>query len=393
MRLELVGLYCLFLISSPLLLCPERVSDRKWIQTLAQLFPAIPVIELSVFWGGALLQISSTMDGGIMYTGAAAKASPYISPAHVDSPIWYALTRIVLLFGNSRAQYEKFIFNANLAFMAIIIGCFLVGIFLQARKGALLNFGSVLCVIAAGFLPAAHNIELSNTNLLVGGFVAVSLILFCLENRWANFWGGFTLGVGFMIKPNLLLVLIFVFLSGLKDRRFGSLAGIVTAGTVGFLSSLLVPGIGIETYGEFLSKVSKLLFSSNFQVNMWQKNLSIIKYVPMEGKSAISIILILLIIAVEAYSIRRSRDNVLPWFFMTLLPAPILWGEQLAGIYPAIVFLMLQQEPRRQVWISILAVTLVFFSCVGRVPIVVNLMLIGLFLSGFYTKKEQVRHG
>ncbi len=63
-----------------------------------------------------------------------------------------------------------------------------------------------------------------------------------------------------------------------------------------------------------------------------------------------------------------------------------MWAEHLAVIYSATVFLMIGMDEREQVVTTIMAITLVFFSCVGTAPIIVNLMLVALFVLGLWQK-------
>ena len=85
---------------------------------------------------------------------------------------------------------------------------------------------SCLSVCIAALIPICRNIELGNNNIWVAGFVGLHLLSFGFSgNKWTDFLGGAALGIAFMIKPYLLLVLVFI---GYQSWLFLDAEGTVT---------------------------------------------------------------------------------------------------------------------------------------------------------------------
>jgi len=335
-------------------------------------------------WGMGMLQTAGKIDAVRMYLGVSAEGMPYVEgPKDVQTPIFFAFARSALsLTDGSLASYIKMVNILSYLSLSVVLACVLCAALFAKRKGRSSLSGAVplLCVCIAGLLPAFKNIEVGNLNIWVAGLVAIHLLTVHLtEDRLINFLGGAALGAAFMIKPYLIIVLAFLLFSSFRNKRFAQLAGLVTAGILGFFASLMVQGIDLDTYRYFLFDARRNIYF------LWPKhsqNLSLLKWVPKQFFGIAGLISILALTGLAFLDSRRPKSKEVYWFFVTLLPFPIIWGAHLMGIFPAFAFLLLERDEEEQILISAAAALVVFISIVMTTPMILNALLLALWAWG-----------
>ncbi len=364
----------------------HRIPDKKALKALLLILPLFFLAKLVWFWGSHLLSVTSQMDATLMYIGVPGSGTPYLSSVQIETPTYFAFMRFATNLGNGSLETYKTVVRVG-SYLALVVTflSFLFAAVHWRQSGHRQSSASVVCMLSvciAGLLPIFRNLELVNTNIWVTGFVA--LYLLCAQasaKKSAHFLGGFSLGVAFMIKPYLPVVLAFLLFSNWRKRQYSQGVGLVSAGISGFLLSLLVPGIGLDTYAQFLSEVRQTIyFHRVYYVGLYLNNLSLLKYLPLHLIDKVSMLLLLSFGAAAFFLSKRPGATILPWFFVTLFPFPIMWEEHLAGIFPAFFFFVLQQNPKRQAGISAMVVCLVFFSSVIKIPLIPNALLLLLWL-------------
>ncbi len=170
------------------------------------------------------------------------------------------------------------------------------------------------------------------------------------------------------------------FFSSWKNKNFYTIGGVVFSGCLGFLGSLLIVGSSIENYYIFLTEVPKTLVGDLFQ-EVWKHNISPLRYIPNDFKLIVSITTILLLSGIACFVSKKPGSNVLPWFFITLLPLPLIWDFYMLGApLPSIIFLFFTTKEGERVIACAMAVCLVYFSSIFTVPIIVYAILICLWL-------------
>jgi len=375
--------YLFFVSFTPLY---RKVLSEKPIVAVILLVCPVFFISMVVYrWGQLMLDVSCKIDSALMYVGVTAQATPYLSSVQVDSPTFFAFMRFALSLGDgSLALYQRILDVGNYISLAVIFGSLIPAIYVLLKKKAghsALSIVSLFTVSVVGLLLAFRNMELANTNIWVAGFLALYLMsVYFSSGKLADFLGGMALGVAFMIKPYFLLVFIFLFFSSWESKRFGRLAGVIAAGVLGFFGSMMVSGIGLDTYRQFLFEVTDTLYHhETYYKNLFSYNLSLLKYLPIHLLGAVSMLCILIFSFIAYFAAKNSEGNEIPWFFITLLPFPIIWDAHLMGIFPAFLFFLLQKKDAEQVFISAAFVCVIFFSAVIKIPIVPNALLFALW--------------
>ncbi len=345
---------------------------------------ALPLCFLSMIvflWGGHMLRVGSLCDAGFMYVGAASRTTPYLSNLQAEAPTYFAFMRFLLNRGDgSLRQYQNIVGILNWCFGAAIAVSLILAVNYYFKKGRLSPVGlvSLASIVIIGLLPFMRNVELGNTNIWVGGLVALHLSAVRLSKKvGVRFLGGAALGLAFMVKPYLLLVLIFLLFTAARKRNWSAFGGVVATCALGFLASLLVEGIDLTTYYDFVSHAPATLYYHS--KNLYSVNLSLLKYAPLEAVGTINILGILLFGIVALIVSKNPESDGLPWFFVALLPFPIMWEEHLMGIYPAFFFSVLEKEKPKQLMMAATVVTLIFFSSVIKIPLIPNISLLILW--------------
>ncbi len=299
-----------------------------------------------------MIRVSSGADAVHLYIGVVSSGTPYVGHMQDQTPTLYAIHRAVLhaLGGNDLQLLTRVISFGNYISLSIMFAC-LAMYWVKLKKessNSLFTIAALLCVIIAGMLLVARNIEVKNSNIWMAGPVAFFLTADMFRKRWSYFFGGMALGIAFMIKPCFpIVILLLLFCSVRRRRRTRNLllfTGVVSAGVIGFCASLLAPGIDIHTYHDFLFHALPVVYqSSQYHDGMFMANLSLLKYVPAHGVSILSLV-VTCVFGAAAFFYSRSSDRSLPWFFITLLFSPILWNMHLMAVFPAFVVLVMKTE-------------------------------------------------
>ncbi len=383
-RLDLAWLAVAHLLFLVMVIPYKKLMTNKVIRYIMMLVPLIFLGNIVLTWGGLMLRTASHVDAHLAYDGIAAEGTPYIGPKQNQTPTFYAFTRFLSSFGDGSFEaYDRWLLLTNYLCLGLLAGGIVlavVGYFKEQENISGPTLIALASAFMAGMLPAAMNLHLANINIVVGALVAFYLyITRTFRNDRADFIGGMALGTAFMIKPCILFVLIYLFFLGLRRKRVYVLAGIVTAGAAGFMASLLAPGIGISAYGDYLGKVSETTYSI-LRKSYYGINLSLMKYLPTGIAKAVIIACVIGSAVTAFFLTKKNRGGELPWFFLTLLPFPILWEEHLMAIFPAFIFLILSKEKDgEQIMVSAVASSLILFASLLKVPLVVNALLLGLW--------------
>jgi len=363
--------------------------SEKLLRWAAVIFPLIAlcfVTGVGFSWGVQhTLSVGGTIDHGLLFRGTVAETNPYVNEAQVSTPALYAFLRLVVVeFGDGSLENHKNVINFTSYFcLGIMIVCVTIGaIVYLKRKGppSVLSASAFLCICAIGMIPVTRNIEVGNVNLWPASLVSIYLLCWYVsENKWADFFGGFSLGTAFVLKPYFLVVLIFLFFFSGWRRNLYVVAGAITAGVLCFLGSLMVAGIDLDAYITFITEVPKHFVSEENQ--MTSNNLSLIQYVPHSLKRLIAC-LALLGLGVAAFfaSKRSEREDVMSWFFVTNLSFPVIWSEHLTALIPAALFLIMRKKEWERVVICVFVVFLTFFAGVSKQPVPVNVLLLLLWM-------------
>jgi len=382
-RQDLIWLAVAHLFFLAMVLPYKKLMPKRTAMYVMMLLPLVFLGNIVVTWGGHMLRISNHVDAHLAYEGIENNGTPYVGPKQNQTPTYFAFARFVLRYGDGSFEaYDKIVLMMNYFSLGLLVGCILLAVFSYFRDQESLSEPTLVAlgtVFMAGMLPAVKNLYLANINILVAPLVAFYLYMArTFKNDRADFIGGIALGIAFMIKPYLLFVLIYLFFLGLRRKKPYVLIGLVTAGIAGFLASLLVSGIGVGTYKEFLFKT---VGGRHYGIN-----LSLLKYFPAytaKITGATSLIVLSIFSVVAFFLSKKNRGGELPWFFVTLLLFPILWEEHLMGIFPAFIFLILSREREwEQLLISAVASCLILFSSLMKVPLALNALLFGLWLWG-----------
>ena len=276
----------------------------------------------------------------------------------------------------------------NYSSLGLFVGCILLAIrryFKDRESISELTLVALGTAFLASMVPAFKNIHLANISIWVGTLVAFYLyITRTFKSNRADFIGGMALGIAFMIKPYLLFVLIYLFFLGLRGKRTYVLLGLVTAGISGFLASLQVSGIGLAAYREYLFEIGETTYSF-LMGNYYPINLSLMKYFPTGIAKGIGVAIIIVFSIVAFLLAKKNKGGELPWFFLTVLPFPIVWEEHFIGIFPAFFFLIFAREREwEQILIAAVASCLIIFSSLTKLPFAVNALLFGLWFWGAF---------
>jgi len=343
-------------------------------------------LGLIVFgWGRQMLQVHSRIDGTLAYPGVVSEGSPYVGLMQDQTPTFFAFMRFMINQGDgSLALYGHVVDWINALSLAAIVVCFAAAILIVRRDARFspVSVASLASLCIAGMLPLVRNIEVGNANIWVAAFVALHLLAVRISrDKTTDFLGGAALGVAFMIKPYLFLVLVFLFFSSLRKREFAVVLGVIAAGACGFGCSLLVPGIGLDTYRQFIFEVSRTVyFHGAYHEGLSDINLSLLKYVPTHMVGGVSALITGTFGVLAFIASKKGKCSETPWYFITLFPYPIMWEQHLMGIFPAFFFLFLEKEKLEQVVLCAMVATLMFFSCVIMTPLIPNILLFGLWL-------------
>ena len=152
--------------------------------------------------------------------------------------------------------------------------------------------------------------------------------------------------------------------------------GVTTIGIVGFLASLAVPGIDIGAYIDFLLKNPEWLTSQEYRDNAG--NLSLICYIPIESAKIVSTLCVLGLAVLAALASRKKSTDEIPWFYIAVVPLPVLWGAYImSNVLPAAFFMILIREKKEQFIFCALAMVLVYSSTLFNMAVLTNLILIG----------------
>jgi len=372
-----------FLSSCILTVFSLRKSGRKLatvFAVLALLFSGWIVYE----WGGHMLSVMSEFDGRRMYMGISKEGLPYAAGLKDDqTPTFWAFGRTILgLTDGSFSSYQRILSILNYGGLVVIAIC-VAAVSLYARKEGSISSLSVISLVGvyvAGLLPAFRNIEVGNTNIMVAALASIFVASVHLSrSNVGDVLGGIALGAAFMIKPYLLIVLVFVLFSSLTKKRLGHLAGLIIAGSLGFLTSLMARDIGLDTYIYFLTVARKLIY---YHWSSHPLNLSLLRQAPVHMLGMASAVAILFFSIFAVLDSRKPGSTVLYWFFPALLPFPILWDAHLFGVFPAFLFFLSGKGESEQVIVWAVAVTLIYCSCVVTIPLMVNILLLGMWLWG-----------
>jgi len=394
-RFELLYFFLVFVASLGMafvFVSPSKKA-KKWqmyfLKTAALSLPLTTLSYVVGVWCVQMYRVYPRCDVGIMYKGAASSGTPYLEVWINQSPIFFALSRALMLaIGFSLSCFKNIIYCGNYISLTVVIICLVFCYLKLKRKDGIsaLTTISFLSVLLAGVLLVTRNFAVGNWNIWLAGPVTFYLVTAWLpEKKWRDFLGGMALGFAFMIKPYLLMVLLFLFFSfwrnGWQNKKFFAFWGVVTVGVVGFFSSLMVPGIGVETYRQFVFEVSPHLYEDLSLYNgLWIENLSLLKYLPIHLGQTIGL-MIILVLCLIAFLASKKSDNELPWFFVTLLFSPIIWMEHLMGIFPAFLFLLMGKKREVEQIVNCgVIVTLVFFASVIKIQVIVNVCLLFLWV-------------
>jgi hypothetical protein len=330
----------------------RRLSDRllRWATIIFPLVALCFVVWIGFSWGVRhTLSVRGTIDHGLLFTGTVAEASPYVDEDQVSTPGLYAFLRLVVVeFGDGSMETHKNMIDYTSYFcLGVMVVCIVLGASVYlGRNGppSVLSASAFLCICAIGMIPVTRNIEVGNVNLWPAALVTICLLCWYVSgNRWADFLGGLCLGTAFALKPYFLVVLIFLFFfSGWRRSPYG-IAGVITAGILCFLGSLMVPGIDLDAYRTFITEVPKHFVAEEDQ--MTSKNLSLIQYVPYSSKRLVSLLALLGFSAAALFASKRAeREDVISWFFITNLYLPIIWSEHLTFGYSCFSVSCAEQE-------------------------------------------------
>jgi hypothetical protein len=367
----------------------EKHPSFKVISAVLAFTAVYLVAWAYILWGTNILSINSKIDGRLMFIGTAATGTPYVDNQSVDAPTYYAFCRfVVYVLGDGEfADYRLLLDRMNCFGLLSMVVCTIIAVGVHIKRygrPSALSVAAFLSVCCAAIIPVTRNIEVGNTGLWPAGFIAIYLLcLYVSKSRWVDFVGGMALGMGFMLKPNLILVLVFLCVFALRGRVVYGMAGIIVSGVLGFLGSLMVPGIDLDTYSDFVTKVPNLLVVGHYQRTHY--NLSLLQYVPQALKRVLTPLAILGFGAVAFFTSKKAeREDILPWFFVTVLPFPIVWGMHFMAWFPAFLFFLFYKKESEQVVVAAAAVLLVFFGLISEAPLVVNALLISLWLWQLY---------
>lgn len=369
----------------------KKAGESDTIRKIAVIWPWVPVTfvaVISLVWGMHTLRVWEKADRDLMFIGTSAQGNPYIVDNQtVDSPTFFAFARFIVygLGDGTKDTYERLIDTANYLFLVVMVAAIGLAVISHIKKEgppSSLSVSCFLCICLIGVLPLTRNIELANTNIWPAGLGAIFLLsIYLSEKKWTDFLGGMALGLAFMIKPYLFLVLVFFFFSEWRRKSYYGIGGIVTAGILGFCGSLMVQGIDIDAYYTFLTKVPKLLTGEEYHYQRSHLNLSMIQYVPFSIKRLVSTLAVLGFGLVAFFSSKNSgKKDIVPWFFVANISLPLLWYEHLMGIFPAFLFFLLNKKEWEQVLTCMAVVTLVFFASITKIPVLVSALLLGLWL-------------
>jgi hypothetical protein len=340
---------------------------------------------ISLPFSNHALSVSGKIDSALIYGGATADGAPYTDPAQVSSPTLFAFCRFLLTFGDGSIEtFKRLIFWGNWLSLLCIAICIVLAFYIHVKRAGFpseLSIVSLLCIIIASIAPIAMIINVGNVGIFASVFVFLYMLCrYASTSKWANLGGGIALGISFMIKPYLLVAIVFIFFSALRKRDFYGVGGVITAGIVGFFCSLMVSGIDLDAYWLFLTKVPEVLTSELVQEH-WIDNRSLIIYVPAEFKKIASLCGLLGFCAVAYFASRRPQSDETPWFFITIVPLPLMWGTYILGApLPAIVFLFFKMTERERLVLCASTVSLAYFSIIYPIPVIVNALLLGLWL-------------
>jgi hypothetical protein len=381
----------IFLVSSIFLLffamVIEKYAKEKQDKKLGYISVAMMGLAVyficytSLAWFGHAARVSGNMDIHLMYRGVAAEGSPYVRHTTVDSPTFFSLARFFtsVLGDGGKEAYSKFIRWGQYISLGIMLVCLTAAIISYVKSETKSWFGvaSALCVCFIFLIPIGLDIGLGNTNVLATAGVVVYFALNYLSKRkLARFLSGVALGIAFMIKPHLFLVLVFLFCSAFKRKEYYIVGGVVTIGILGFLGSLAVPGIDVGAYIDFLSKNPDWLTNQRYRNN--EGNLSLICYVPIEKARIVSTLCVLGFAVLAILTSMKKKIDEIPWFFITVVPLPVFWGAYImTNVLPTAFFMILNREKKEQFVFCVLAMVLVYSSTIYNLAVLTNLILIG----------------
>lgn len=383
-RLDLVWLAVAHLIFLAMVVPYKRLMTRRVVKYIMMLLPLIFLGNIVFMWGQHMLIMASHVDAHIAHDSISVDGTPYFGAKQNQTPTFYAFARFVTSFGDGSFEaYDRLVLLTNYFCSAFLVGCILLAVVGYLKDQEVISGPTLVALgsaFMAGMLPAFMNLHLANINIIMGTLVAFYLyITRTFKNDRADFIGGMALGIAFMIKPYILLALIYLFFLGLRRKRTYVLVGIVTAGAAGFVASLFAPGIGISAYGDYLGKTVETTYSL-LREGYYTINLSLMKYFSTGIAKFVSSACIIGSAVIAFFLTKKNRGGELPWFFVTLLPFPILWEEHLVAIFPAFIFLILSKEREwEQILISAVASSLILFATLLKVPIIVNAVLFGLW--------------
>jgi hypothetical protein len=340
------------------------------------------VAYLSYTWAiSHSLRINGRIDQALLYQGSAAGGTPYVNNAQVSSPVLYAFLRLLVVKlgdGSFETQQMRLTLLSILC-ASLLLVCIFLAMYQQLKnqeKPSALKAAAFFSVCAIGMVPASRDIALGNVNIWVASLVVVYLFLWNTSNASrANFAGGLFLGIAFMFKPYLLLVLVFLFFFCMWNRNFSTLCGLAVGTGTCFFASFLISGIGIDSYRIFFIEIPRQFLNQHTQLTT--NNLSLTQYVPQLWKGAVAPIGFSALSLVALMASKRSqREDVMVWFFITNLCYPIIWPEHLTAIIPAALFLILKKDEKTSVIMAAVVVYAMFFAGIWKFPPLVAMPLI-----------------
>jgi hypothetical protein len=324
-------------------------------------------------------------------------------PAISTPPVFAWLRSSIAILGTE--DYETFESRYRLLWPILcpIILCVLVGCTIfrecataekslrdtQRRKSNVCRdpgtYGMLAVVVLLVFVPAVfHDWIFGNTSIFVSFLFMVQIALSFRQSDVSRFLQGALIATAWWFKPNIVLVLIFLFVISLRRKEYAYITGMATAMLVIPTSSFLAPNIHLQTYMTFVFDISRTL-----ETHAWggSGNLSFARIEIFDSAwryiQACFLLGSILLIGVFAGKGRNSLiQQEAACFLLTVIPWPIFWCHYLSWVALAMWFLIFQmsREGKHPYFMIILVVGLSWSSFIHKTPMAVNSILLVFLL-------------
>jgi hypothetical protein len=252
-----------------------------------------------------------------------------------------------------------------------------------------LLYAALVSVVCLTLIPSeASDVLVGNFSFLVTSLLAVQIELTTRQSKWSNFAQGFVLSCACWLKPNIVLILWFMFVFSLRRRQHGYWLGLLAGFLCLFAVSLLAPNISLLTYQKFFSEAPRMVYASG--INRIG-SLTFLTYVGREYapdvQKVVFFVMAFLVAALAGKGKTALIEQEIPVIFMTIIPWPIIWPHYVSWLSIGFFLLVVNRIGRENLILEMICISVLGWSSfIYFDPVGFNLSLVILIV--LYYKNE-----